>query len=113
MRVVKNTEELRSLVGEELGVSDWIEISQDRINKFAEADGDLQWIHKDVERARDKGTGVRPLLAPESKCTPVSGSTSHNSAQHGVLHVPSRTDRDSARRVPCPKGRIPANGHPP
>ncbi len=48
MRIVKNTKELRSLVGEELGVSDWIEISQDRINKFAEATGDFQWIHIDV-----------------------------------------------------------------
>ena len=44
MRIVKNTEELRSLVGEELGVSEWIEISQDRINKFAEATGDFQWL---------------------------------------------------------------------
>ena len=51
MRIVKNVEELKSLVGQELGVSDWIELSQDRINKFADATGDHQWIHIDVERA--------------------------------------------------------------
>ena len=43
--------ELPSLVGQELGVSDWVEISQDRVNQFAEATGDHQWIHVDVARA--------------------------------------------------------------
>jgi acyl dehydratase len=38
-------------VGKELGVSDWVTISQDRINQFADATGDHQWIHVDVERA--------------------------------------------------------------
>ena len=38
-------------VGTELGVSDWLTISQDRINQFADATGDHQWIHVDVERA--------------------------------------------------------------
>jgi acyl dehydratase len=42
---------LRSCIGEEIGVSDWLEISQDRINLFAEASGDHQWIHVDVDRA--------------------------------------------------------------
>lgn len=40
-----------SLVGQELGVSDWLEITQDRVNRFADATGDHQWIHVDVERA--------------------------------------------------------------
>ena len=61
MRIVKNTEELRSLVGEELGVSEWIEISQDRINKFAEATGDFQWIHIDVERAKNELPGATTI----------------------------------------------------
>jgi acyl dehydratase len=39
-------------VGRELGVSDWVEISQDRINQFANCTGDRQWIHVDPERAR-------------------------------------------------------------
>ncbi len=43
--------DLPSLVGQEVGVSDWLEITQERVNQFAEATGDHQWIHVDVERA--------------------------------------------------------------
>jgi acyl dehydratase len=43
--------EIQSLVGTEIGVSDWLEITQDRVNRFADATGDHQWIHVDVERA--------------------------------------------------------------
>ncbi|HRO03619.1 MAG TPA: MaoC family dehydratase [Terricaulis sp.] len=43
--------ELPSLVGQEIGVSDWLEITQDRVNRFADATGDHQWIHVDIERA--------------------------------------------------------------
>ena len=39
-------------VGEEMGVSEWVEIDQERVNKFADATGDHQWIHIDVERAK-------------------------------------------------------------
>ncbi|MGE0830585.1 MAG: MaoC/PaaZ C-terminal domain-containing protein, partial [Hyphomonadaceae bacterium] len=44
--------ELPSLVGKELGVSDWLPVTQERVNQFAEATGDFQWIHVDVERAK-------------------------------------------------------------
>ena len=44
--------DLASLVGQEIGVSDWLEVSQERVNQFAEATGDHQWIHVDVERAK-------------------------------------------------------------
>lgn len=43
--------DLESLAGQEVGVSDWHVIDQDRVNKFADATGDHQWIHVDVERA--------------------------------------------------------------
>ena len=43
--------EIQTLVGQEIGVSDWLEITQDRVNRFADATGDHQWIHVDVERA--------------------------------------------------------------
>jgi len=43
--------DLPGLAGQEIGVSDWVEISQERVNTFAEATGDFQWIHVDVERA--------------------------------------------------------------
>ncbi len=44
-------EELRSQIGQEVAVSDWYEISQDRINHFADTTEDHQWIHVDVDRA--------------------------------------------------------------
>ena len=44
--------ELPGLIGTELGTSDWFEVTQENVNLFAEATGDHQWIHVDVERAR-------------------------------------------------------------
>src|SRR5512139_2424907 len=44
--------ELPGLKGTELGTSDWVEVDQDRVNTFADATGDHQWIHVDVERAK-------------------------------------------------------------
>ncbi len=43
--------DVASLVGQEIGVSDWVQVTQERVNQFAEATGDFQWIHVDVERA--------------------------------------------------------------
>jgi acyl dehydratase len=51
-RVITTIEELKSLVGQEAGVSDWLTVTQELINAFAETSGDHQWIHVDVERAR-------------------------------------------------------------
>jgi len=51
-RVINGLDELRSLTGQEVGVSDWTEVTQDMINRFADVTGDHQWIHVDVERAR-------------------------------------------------------------
>jgi acyl dehydratase len=54
-------EEVPTLVGQEIGVSDWQTIDQDRINKFAEATGDHQWIHVDVERAKKEMPGGKTI----------------------------------------------------
>ena len=54
-------EELPSLVGQETGVSDWVTIDQDRINRFADATGDHQWIHVDVERAAREMPGGKTI----------------------------------------------------
>ena len=50
-RIINGTDELKALVGEHLGYSPYVEITQERVNQFAEATGDFQWIHVDVERA--------------------------------------------------------------
>ena len=52
MRVIAGLEELRSLVGQEVAVSDWVTVDAARIAAFADATGDHQWIHLDHERAR-------------------------------------------------------------
>ncbi|MFI8518220.1 MaoC family dehydratase [Streptomyces sp. NPDC085481] len=50
-RIFTSAEELHAGVGEQLGHSDWLEIEQKRIDQFADATGDHQWIHVDPERA--------------------------------------------------------------
>ncbi|MEN9804800.1 MAG: putative 3-hydroxyacyl-thioester dehydratase [Actinomycetota bacterium] len=51
-RVLSGVDELKAAVGQHLGYSDYIEITQERVNQFADATGDHQWIHVDVERAK-------------------------------------------------------------
>lgn len=51
-RVINGLDELTTLVGEHLGYSDWMTITQERVNDFADATGDHQWIHVDVDRAK-------------------------------------------------------------
>jgi len=56
--VFETPRELKNAVGKQLGSSDWLEITQDRIDKFADATGDHQWIHVDPERAREGPFGA-------------------------------------------------------
>lgn len=52
MKTFESLAALAACVGQEVAVSDWVTITQDRVNRFAEATDDLQWIHVDVERAK-------------------------------------------------------------
>ncbi|GAA3805456.1 MaoC family dehydratase [Nocardioides panacisoli] len=52
MRVFTTFEELEQATGDDLGSSEWVTIDQRRVNQFADATGDHQWIHVDVERAK-------------------------------------------------------------
>lgn len=53
-RILHSVEEIQALAGQEVGVSDWIEVGQDRIAQFADATDDQQWIHLAVERAANE-----------------------------------------------------------
>lgn len=53
MRVLSSFDEVASAAGQELGTSDWVEITQERVDQFAEATGDHQWIHVDREKAAE------------------------------------------------------------
>ena len=57
MREINGIQELKALEGEELGSSEWHEVTQEIVNAFADATGDHQWIHVDPERAKDTPFG--------------------------------------------------------
>lgn len=61
MSISTTFEDLPKLVGKETGVSDWVEITQERINQFADATDDHQWIHVDVERAKKEMPGGKTI----------------------------------------------------
>lgn len=61
MQVITSIEQAQSLAGSELGVSDWMQIDQLRINDFADVTGDHQWIHVDVERAKAESPYGAPI----------------------------------------------------
>src|ERR1044072_206647 len=73
MRIFQDLDELKASVGAEIGVSDWQQITQEQIERFADATGDDQWIHVDVERAKRELPGRTTIahglltlaLAPE------------------------------------------------
>ncbi|MGZ4478498.1 MAG: MaoC family dehydratase [Nocardioidaceae bacterium] len=62
MRVFASFDDLTAAIGEDLGQTDWMEVTQERVDAFADATGDHQWIHVDVERAKDGPFGG--TLAP-------------------------------------------------
>jgi acyl dehydratase len=81
--VIPDVNGLRDWVGKKLGTSDWLEITQERINLFAEATGDKQWIHVDPERARRE--------------SPYGTTIAHG---HLTLSLPSCSARSSRSRAP-------------
>jgi acyl dehydratase len=60
-RRIKDIEELKTLIGQEVAVSDWLTITQDRIDAFAEVTMDPQWIHSDVERCKKESPFGKPI----------------------------------------------------
>jgi len=57
MLTLNGVDEVKQYVGKEIGTSDWVEVTQDDINAFADVTGDHQWIHVDVERAKETPFG--------------------------------------------------------
>ena len=109
-------------VGEEMGVSDWVLVDQDRVNKFADATGDQQWIHVDVERAKrelpTKGTiahgyltlSLIPMLAPRSPTSTASAAASITARTRCASPTWCRRARACAqdRNSSAPSPRAPA-----
>jgi acyl dehydratase len=74
--IIKGLDGLKDKVGDHLGYSEWHEVTQEQVNKFADATGDHQWIHVDVERAKQGPFGgpiahgyltlsLGPMLMPQ------------------------------------------------
>ncbi len=61
MQVIGSVEQAQTLVGQELGVSEWMTVDQQRVNDFADVTGDHQWIHVDVERAQKESPYRTPI----------------------------------------------------
>jgi acyl dehydratase len=61
MRTVNGLDELKELVGQEIGVSDWHRVTQEEINLFADATHDHQWIHVDPERCKRESPFGAPI----------------------------------------------------
>jgi acyl dehydratase len=61
MRVIQYPKDLKNHIGEEFGVSEWVTVDQAMIDKFAEATGDHQWIHVDVERCKKEMPGGKTI----------------------------------------------------
>ena len=61
MKLITSIDDATGLVGSELGVSEWLEIDQKRVNDFADVTGDHQWIHVDVERAKAESPYGAPI----------------------------------------------------
>lgn len=59
--IINGIDELKAAVGSHLGYSDWLEVTQERVNLFADATGDHQWIHVDVERAKAESPFGGPI----------------------------------------------------
>ncbi len=110
MKTIKYAE-IAKHVGEEIGVSEWVQIDQDRVNKFADATGDHQWIHVDVERARrelpTKGTiahgyltlSLIPMLAAKiSRIEGVSRGINYGSNKVRFVNMVPTGSRVRARQ---------------
>ena len=61
VHVIKSIEDAKALEGQEVGLSDWVVIDQNRIDQFAEATADYQWIHVDTERAAKEMPGGKTI----------------------------------------------------
>jgi len=111
MRSIASIAELKSLVGQEVGVTDWVPIVQERVNQFAQATGDSQWIHTDVERSRKEspygstiahGFLTLSLLPMLMECV-VSMPTSKMGVNYGLNKVRFPAPLPVGRKV---RGRV-------
>ncbi|MDX1499957.1 MAG: MaoC family dehydratase [Woeseiaceae bacterium] len=104
---INSVEDAKALEGVEIGLSDWIVIDQQRINQFAEATSDHQWIHVDIERARRELPGGTTIAHGYLTLALIPGLTGHflevpnleRAINYGVNKVRFYTPVPSGARV--------------
>ena len=92
--IIEKIIDLQTRIGEKIATSDWVTVSQERINLFADATGDHQWIHIDVERAKHspfKGTIAHGFLTlsliPELSANAMSNPSVKMGVNYGLNKV--------------------------
>src|SRR5213083_1878572 len=83
--VVEYPKDLKEHIGRELGPSDWMTVDQAMIDRFAEATGDHQWIHVDVERAKREMPGGKTIAHGYLTLSLLPRLS------HGILHIRKRS----------------------
>src|SRR2546426_10154420 len=112
---VEKPAELLQHVGEELGPSDWMTVDQAIIDKFADATGDHQWIHVDVERAKKEMPGGKTIahgyltlaLVPRLAQTLVKVTGRKRGLNYGSNKVRFTNAVPAGARLPLPSDRVP------
>jgi acyl dehydratase len=117
MKHFAHLHDLQALIGQEIGISDWITVDQTRIDKFADATGDHQWIHVDPVRAKDGPFGTTVAhgfltlsLLPEMFQSAFDVSDVRMGINYGLNKVRFTTPVPSGGRV---RGRFVLQGYEP
>jgi len=115
MRTFQTIAELKDLVGQEIGVSDWITVTQERIQLFADATNDHQWIHLDAERAQAGPFGTTIAhgfltlsLLPEMAASAFAVSETRMGVNYGLNKVRFPAPVPSGSRL---RGRFKLTGY--
>ncbi|MCK6371953.1 MAG: MaoC family dehydratase [Gammaproteobacteria bacterium] len=106
-RIVRSIEDAKALIGQEVGVSDWVVVDQERIDKFAEATDDHQWIHTDTGRAAQDMPGGKTIahgyllisLMPALMDTLVEMPTLQRAINYGLNKVRFKNPVTAGSRV--------------
>ena len=100
MRTITGLDELKAAEGETLGTSDWHEVTQKDVDAFADVTGDHQWIHVDVERAKETPFGGTIAHGYLTLCLG-PGSTTRSSSSRASRSPSTTASTRCASRRPC------------
>jgi acyl dehydratase len=103
LHILSSIDDAKALEGVEVGVSDWIVVDQHRIDQFAEATADYQWIHVDTERAAREMPGGKTIAVPVGAKLRASATVLQARRRAGALLLTSevRLEVEGERKPAC------------